>query len=119
MNHINVFNNLPDSPKVAQFAKVWKCSTDEALGRMVRWLCWLDKYTTDGRTSITAEGVDALVFAGKRCTAGLVRMGWAGEDNDGLVFAVDFGLYNGPTAKKRAIETAKKRNQRANKKLNK
>jgi hypothetical protein len=43
-------------------------------------------------------------------------MGWAGEDNDGLVFAVDFGLYNGPTAKKRAIETAKKRNQRANKK---
>lgn len=116
MNHINVFNTMPDSPKVAQFAKVWKCSTDEALGRMVRWLCWLDKYTTDGKTTITAEGVDALVFAGKRCTAGLVRMGWAGEDKDGLIYSVDFSLYNGPTAKKRAIETAKKRNQRANKK---
>lgn len=115
MNHINIFNTLPDSPKVAQFAKVWKCSTDEALGRMVRWLCWLDKYTTDGKTTITAEGVDALVFSGKKCTAGLVKMGWAGEDADGLVFAVDFTLYNGPTAKKRAIETAKKRNQRANK----
>ena len=116
MNHINIFNSLPDSPKVAQFSRVWKCSQDEALGIMVRWLCWLDKYTVDGKTSITAKEADALIFSGKKHTAGLITMGWAAEDKDGLVYSVDFSLYNGPTAKKRAIETAKKRKQRANKK---
>lgn len=116
MSQITIFSSLPDSPKVAQFARSWKCSQDEALGHMVRWLCWLDRYTTDGKTTLTEKETDTLIFSGKKYTACLIRMGWAGVDKAGLVYAVDFDLYNGPTAKKRMMETAKKRKQRANKK---
>lgn len=115
MSHINILTSLPDSPKVALLARLWKCSTDKALGRMVRWLCWLDEYTTDGKTNLLQKDIDSLVFRGKKYTAGLIEANWAAEDKDGLVYSVDFAQYNGPTAKRRMIETAKKRLQRAEK----
>lgn len=116
MNAVRIINTLPSSPKVALFARAWKCSQDEALGRMLRWLCWLDMYTADGKTGMTASELDSLIFSGKSHTAGLILVGWAAVDNDGLIYSVKFEKHNGPIVKKRAKETAKKRIQRANKK---
>lgn len=112
MSHINIFNTLPDSPKVALFAREWKCKPDEALGLMVRWLCWLDKHTKDGRTQLTEKEVEQLIFSGKKRLSGFIKMGWAAKDKDGFIYSVDFDLYNGPTAKKRVQDAARQRKNR-------
>lgn len=115
MNHVRIFNTLPDSPKVAVLARLWGCGFDEALGCMVRWLCWLDKHTQDGKTGLQVRELDRLVFGKAKRVAGLVELGWAKLAADGEVQSVDFEQYNGPTAKQRAMEAARKRTQRAKK----
>lgn len=106
---------LPRKPKLAQLARYWKCSHDEALGGMVRWLCWLNEHTPDGRTGLTAAELNTLVFAGAYRVAGLVKLGWAETDKAGLVSATEFDKYNSRQAKARLKECEKKRRQKANK----
>lgn len=113
MNFVRIQNTLPQNPKVALLARMWKCNFDEALGGMVRWLCWLDKHTTDGVTVLTCDELDKLVFGGSHRVAGLIKLGWAIADKDCYISSVDFDKHNGPTAKTRAIATAKKRKQRS------
>ena len=113
MDAVRIINSLPDNPKVMQLAREWKSTPDEALGGMVRWLCWLDKYTTDGKTGLKQGELDKLIFSGKEKMSGLIKLGWAEPDRDGNINSVKFDIFNGPTAKRRAIDTMKKRRQRA------
>ena len=118
MNAVRIINTLPSNPKVALFARAWKCSQDEALGRMVRWLCWLDMHTPDGRTGLTEDELNRLVFSGKKHTAVLLHMGWAAVNEDGFIYSVNFEKHNGRATKVRRAATEKKRKYRANKKEN-
>lgn len=115
MNFVRISNTLPQSPKVALFAREMRCSFDEALGYMLQWLCWLDKHTEDGKTKLHVHELDKLIFAGRLRTHAFIALGWATEDKDGHVCSVDFEQYNGPTAKAKALAAAKKRNQRSKK----
>ena len=113
MNFVRIANTLPDTPKVALLARAWMCKFDEALGGMVRWLCWLDKHTKDGKTGLRTEELDALIFGKRGRMAGLIKVGWAEVDRFGIVSSTEFEKYNGPTAKAKALAAAKKRNQRS------
>ena len=83
---------------------------------MVRWLCWLDMHTPDGKSGLTEDELNKLVFSGKKHTAVLILMGWAAVDEDGFICSVDFEKHNGRVTKARRAATEKKRKQRENKK---
>ena len=104
--------------KVMQLAREWNSSIDEALGGMVRWLCWLDLYTTDGKTELTARELNEMVFheEGSDSVDGLIAIGWAAVDEEGSVYSVNFEKYNGPTAKLRAWNAARQKACRKRKK---
>lgn len=117
-DYIRINNLLPDSAKVMQLSREWDCSLDEALGGMVRWLCWLDLHTTDGKTGLTVSELSKLVFHEDNPAAvnGLIAIGWAAVGKDGYVYSVDFEKYNGPTAKLRAWNAARQKAYRKRKK---
>ena len=116
-DYIRIKNLLPDSVKVMQLSREWVCSLDEALGGMVRWLCWLDLHTTDGKTGLTVSELSELVFHedNTEVVNGLIVIGWAATDADGKVYAVDFDKYCTPTAKKRISGMERQRKHRAKK----
>lgn len=118
-DYIRINNLLPDSAKVMQLSREWDCSLDEALGGMVRWLCWLDLHTTDGKTGLTVSELSKLVFHEDNPAAvnGLIAIGWAAVGKDGYVYSVDFEKYNGPTAKLRAWNAARQKAYRKQKKV--
>lgn len=115
-DYIRIKNTLPNSPKVMQLSREWACSLDEALGGMVRWLCWLDIHTTDGKTGLTVSELSELVFheSSTDVVNGLIAIGWA-ELVDGMVCAVDFDRYCTPTAKNRISGVERQRKHRAKK----
>lgn len=119
-DYIRINNLLPDSAKVMQLSREWACSLDEALGGMVRWLCWLDLHTTDGKTGLTVSELSELIFhddsPNPNVVDGLIAIGWAAVGKDGYVYSVDFEKYNGPTAKLRAWNAARQKACRKRKK---
>lgn len=120
MKFIRLSNMLPDSPKVAKFARICRVPQDVALGLMVRWLCWVDRHCTDACTGLLPKELDQLVFGSVAdLTNGLMRIGWVELDGDGCVCVAEFEKYCSPTAKRRIADTAKKRKQRFNNKENK
>lgn len=119
MNWVKIQNNLPDSPKVIQLARCMQVSEAYALGVAVRWLCWLDKHTEDGKTGLLSHEVAKAICGHSDAVKALQGIGWADIAEDGTVYAVNFDKYNSPTAKARTLQAARKANQRANKKHNK
>lgn len=116
MKFIRVLNTLPESPKVAKFARCCKVPQDTALGLMVRWLCWVDRHCPDANTGLTPREIDQLVFGSCiELVKGLKKIGWVETDGDGFVCITEFEKYICPTAKRRIQETEKKRNQRKGK----
>ena len=115
MDWVRVNNLLPDCPKVLQLADCLGVCRDAALGVMVRWLCWLDVYTVDGCTGLDAARVERFVLGVERAVEGLVQIGWAVVDDDGLVCALDWERFNAPSAKRRALTARRVQRCRAKK----
>lgn len=117
-DYIRINTTLANSPKVVQLARKLSCTKDEALGVMVRWLSWLDTYTTDGCTGLSPAEIDEYIFneLDTDYLEGLRFIGWADLDENNNVFAVDFCKYNGPTAKKRIAGAERQRKHRNKKK---
>lgn len=117
MNFVRLLNTLPESPKVAKLARFCKVPQDSALGLMVRWLCWVDKYLPEPNSGLTPKEIDNLVFGYGVClTKGLLAIGWVELDDQGCVCVTEFEKYCSPTAKRRLKETAKKRATRVQQK---
>lgn len=112
MNWVRINSNLPESPKMIKLARVMKCSRAEALGMALRWLCWLDTHTEDGKTGLLPDEVDESICQKNSGMRALELIGWATVAKDGTVHSVDYELYNGPTAKAKAMAAAKKAKQR-------
>ena len=115
MDWSKVNTTLPREPRVLKLARLMGCSRHEALGYMLEWLSWLDGVTQDGETGLTAEQVDELFMCNAKsvtpCNATFVQamlaVGWAGVNEHGEIYAVNYTEHNGESAKKRA-QTAKR-----------
>lgn len=116
MNWVRINNTLPDSPKIIALARMLDCSFNEALGIAVRWLCWLDVHTTDGKSGLHRNEVDDFICIQAGAANALESIGWVKEDAEGLVCAVDFDAYCSPSAKAKTLAAARQKKSRLLKK---
>lgn len=99
---IKINHTLLRTTKMRMLMRELKCKRHTALGIALQWLIWIDEQTRDGQTNLTpAEIDDELDYEG--AAGALVNIGWAGIDDQGFVYAVDFGKHCGATAKARAL----------------
>ncbi|MBR5878698.1 MAG: hypothetical protein IKY91_04035 [Akkermansia sp.] len=103
---LKINHRLIRSQKVWALADSLKVAFPHALGVALIWLTWVDEQTEDGQTGMTVKNMDAELRQ-RGAVSALVSIGWAGVDECGLVYAVDFSKHCGTTAKKRA-ETARR-----------
>ena len=100
---LKVNHTLLRSAKVRSLMRELRCKKHTALGLALNWLIWVDEQTSDGNTNLLPQEVDEeLGFKG--ASKALCAIGWANVDENGLVFAVDFGKHCGETAKARAVK---------------
>lgn len=106
--------NLPDDPVVAWLSRRLGRSPDEVLGKLLRFWAWADQNTPDGSLPGAAfEDVDRLVrlkgFA--LALSGVPKGAWLERTDDGLAIP-RFEEHNGASAKRRAMERDRKREDR-------
>lgn len=116
MNWVRINTTLPDSAKVIALSRLLKCSLNEALGVMVRWLCWLDSHTEDGKSGLLMGEVDDLICGKSGACSALCAIGWVDGDANGYVCAVDYEKYNTPNTKAKTLAAARQKKSRNNKK---
>lgn len=112
MDWVKILVTLPRCPKIMHLAAALGCKRHEALGLAVEYFCWLDGISSDGLTQLTPAQVNEI-FARKNLAEALCKIGWAGLDEAGCLYALDFDTHNGESAKKRVLQAEKKRRQRA------
>lgn len=94
---------LPNKPVVQHVKRACQCSMNEAVGLVVRVLCWADGITEDGVCEgYTPSDVDET-FGAIGLAAGLLNAGWVTQTADGWLAFLDWDRHNGETAKKRAL----------------
>ena len=112
---IKVEKVTPDKPELAILARKLKVSQGEAFAE---WFCiyaWADGVTVDGFVPhLSLSDGDALSRSRPGTCAALAspEIGWVVEEADGLHF-LKWERHNGKCAKARALDTEKKRRQRA------
>lgn len=108
---LKINHRLIRSQKVWALADALKVAFPHALGVALIWLTWVDEQTEEGQTGMTVKNMDAELRQ-RGAVSALVSIGWAGVDECGLVYAVDFSKHCGATAKTRAEAARKKALQR-------
>ena len=98
---LKINHRLIRSQKVWALADALKVAFPHALGVALIWLTWVDEQTEEGQTGMTVKNMDAELRQ-RGAVSALVSIGWAGVDECGLVYAVDFSKHCGATAKRRA-----------------
>ncbi|MGN0875531.1 MAG: hypothetical protein ACI4OZ_10155 [Akkermansia sp.] len=103
---IKVRHALVRSAKIRLMAKAMNLNMKGkqliALGLAVKWLCWIDEQTEDGKTHLLpGELDDEMGWEG--LASALISIGWAAQDEEGRVVALEFDKHGGETAKKRAL----------------
>lgn len=99
---IKVRHALVRSAKMRRMARALNCKSQlTMLGLAVKWLCWIDEQTEDGKTHLLPDELDEEM-GWRGCAHALISIGWADLDEQGRVVAVDFDKHSGETAKKRA-----------------
>lgn len=109
---LKINHRLIRSQKVWALADSLKVAFPHALGVALMWLTWVDEQTEEGQTGMTVKNMDAELRQ-RGAVSALVSIGWAGVDDCGLVYAVDFSKHCGATAKKRAETARRMGNMRA------
>jgi hypothetical protein len=104
--------NLVTDPAVKAMARALKIDAFAVVGRLHVFWSWADAHADDGSLPlVTREDIDEETkmpgFA-----AQLVAVGWLAGD-DGSLSLPRFDRHNGESAKRRVLETEKKRRQRA------
>lgn len=93
--------STPEKPEIYRIGMSLDIDTDSVLGKLVRFWCWFNAHSIDGK-----EPADAVFFLDKMvgcngfCDA-LIEVGWL--ETDGEYIQVEkFDRHNGDGAKKRA-----------------
>lgn len=110
---IKVEVTTPDKPEVvAMQTRLGLKDHDTVVGKLVRLWAWADANSVDGQAvKITRAWIDGYVRL-KGFAAALEAEDWL-SGPDGAITFPNFERHNGDSAKKRAVETRKKQNQRA------
>lgn len=95
-------------------ARVLGCSVDGAVGILVRFWCWADEITVDGRVDgVVDADIDAVVAKDGFCSA-LRQVGWVEILADGGgIYIPKFDRHNGESSKKRALKNERQARWRA------
>jgi hypothetical protein len=108
---IKMGTGLGRHPKVVRIASALGADRLRVVGGLHAVWCLFDEHSEDGRLDgYTAQVVDDLIgWPGFTCALALV--GWAEEDGESLVLP-NFESHNGQSAKRRAMESDRKRESR-------
>ena len=103
--------DLATSPKVVRIASALRADRLRVIGGLHAVWCLFDVHSTDGRLDgYTLEALDELIgFSG--FGAAMVAVGWL-EDDGASLCTPRFEEHNGQSAKRRAMETERKREAR-------
>tara|TARA_Y100000310_G_scaffold334082_1_gene412968 strand:+ start:717 stop:1526 length:810 start_codon:yes stop_codon:yes gene_type:complete len=115
MTWIKIESHTPDKPEIMALAELLDMDEDAVLGKLVRVWIWADYQTANGYApSATKRGLDRVAGHAGFADALLdCHVGWVTEDGQrGLVFS-NFERHNGKCAKKRAMDSRRKAEQRA------
>ena len=104
---IKVRKSLPTSPRFVRMMSALKADKFQTLGGVLSAWMIFDDHSTDGHLlGYTPSTLDQVVgFEG--LTMAMEGVGWVEVTPDGLQ-AVDFEEHNGATAKRRAMDAARK-----------
>lgn len=103
--------DLATSPKVVRIASALRADRLRVVGGLHAVWCLFDVHSMDGRLDgYTTEALDELIgFPG--FSAAMIAVGWLEDGGDCLV-TPRFDEHNGQSAKRRAMETERKREAR-------
>jgi len=112
---VKLDKTTPDKPEIALLSRLLSISQGDAFLEWARIYIWADGVTEDGFVPfLSLSDGDRL----SRCRPGTFKalasqeIGWVIPEGSGFRFA-NWGRHNGSCAKARALDTEKKRNQRA------
>lgn len=108
---IKMGKDLLTHPKVVRMSSALRADRLRTVGGLFAVWCLFDTHSADGQLSgYTPEALDELVgFPG--ISSAMESVGWLSHDEEG-VFLPRFEEHNGQSAKRRAQETERKRNDR-------
>lgn len=108
---IKMGKDLLTHPKVVRMSSALRADRLRTVGGLFAVWCLFDTHSTDGQLSgYTPEALDELVgFPG--ISTAMESVGWLSHDDEG-VFLPGFEQHNGQSAKRRAQETDRKREDR-------
>ena len=113
---IHIDTTLPNKPVVMLVKRTVKCSANEAIGLIVRVLCWADGITADGVCKgYCLEDLDEH-FGATGLAEGLVNAGWIYQNEDGWVAFKNYDNHMSECAKKRDEDRLRKSKSRENQK---
>lgn len=103
--------DLGTSPKVVRIASALRADRLRVVGGLHAVWCLFDVHSTDGRLDgYTQDALDELIaFPG--FADAMIAVGWL-EKGDGYLCTPRFEEHNGQSAKRRAMETERKRESR-------
>ena len=111
MPWIKVRANVREQREVFVTARRLGLARDHVVGLCVRFWAWADGQTTDGSIDgIRPVDIDAIVEH-EGFAAALAEAGWLLVDKRGVIIP-NFDRHNGESAKKRAMDTERKRRRR-------
>lgn len=110
-NWIKMRNNLQSHPKVVRMSSALKADRLRIIGGLHAVWCLFDEHSTDGTLSgYDADSIDSLIgFEGFSRALSAVK--WL-EIHADFVALPEFDEHNGQSAKRRAMETKRKRAER-------
>lgn len=85
--------DTPNKPEVAEIAARLKVDCDAALGKLVRFWCWLSSHAPDGELPTSSEAFIARLTHSADFVNALIACGWL-ERRDGRLIARGFERYN-------------------------
>lgn len=112
MTWIKIRTNLPTDPAVLRIAAATRINALEVVGRLFLVWTWADGLTVDGTLpNAKLEDIDAI--SGRRgFGAAMQQVNWLGVTEGGLELP-KWDRHNGASAKRRAMESERKRQERA------
>ena len=103
---------LTRKPEVLGMARRLGADRRTVAGCLMELWEWMDQVSCDGHADyVTPADIDGHVGVTGFADA-MAEVGWLRADDRGVIFT-NFDRHNGTSAKKRALATERKRNQRA------
>ena len=108
---IKMGKDLLTHPKVVRMSSALRADKLRTVGGLFAVWCLFDTHSVDGQLSgYSAQTIDDEIRFTGFCEA-MAQVGWISFDDEGAVLP-DFDEHNGQSAKRRAQETERKRNDR-------